>query len=109
MTDNHSIHCEILVTGGRKELAGQPRNEVSFSAVISTVSINSNSNSNSKIFFVTCVVTPAMGLYGPCMSNRGRGTELPPVTVFEALEESAAVARRSSPDPEVVWLKIVDY
>ena len=33
------------------------------------------------------------------MSNRGSGAEPPPVIVFRALEESAAVARRFSPDP----------
>ena len=79
MTENRSIHCEILVTGGREELEGWPPNEVSSSAVISAIS----TNSNSKIFFATHVVTPAMGLlYGPRMSNRGRGAEPPPVTVF---------------------------
>ena len=33
------------------------------------------------------------------MFNRGRGAEPSPVAVFGALEESAAVAKRSSPDP----------
>ena len=57
MTENRSIHCEILVTGGREELEGRPPNEVSSSAVISAIS----TNSNSKIFFATLVVAPAMG------------------------------------------------
>ena len=95
MTENRSIHCEILVTGGWEELEGQPPNEVSSSAVISAISTNSTPN----IFFATHVVTPPMELYEPRMSNRGRGAEPPPVTVFGALEESATVARRSSPDP----------
>ena len=95
MTESRSIHCEILVTGGWEDLEGRPPHEVSSSAVISAIS----TNSNSKIFFATRIVTPAMGLYGSRMSNRGRGAEQPPAILFGALEESVTTARGSSPDP----------